>query len=304
MTPVKLKGKPFKATDVFKLTCYLAVNKGLYFSPGYNAPFLFLKRSMITVHDLNHIEYGTAGLLKKLYYKFVIKRACRHAIRIFTVSEFSKKRICDWSGIEQSKVVVLGNGISDVFKASDDVGNFDFKYIYISGNRKKHKNEGLALIACLDSIKERQLKVVFTGEASEELTEIVKLNDIENDVIFLGSVSDQEMAQVYRSAELVLFPSLYEGFGLPVVEAMACRTPVITSNTTSLVEVSGDAACLIDPLSLDEMRHAINKILGDEAYKNILIEKGIKNIERYSWDRVRFNLQKALTDIDGELNDK
>ena len=106
-------------------------------------------------------------------------------------------------------------------------------------------------------------------------------------VIFLGKVDNFTLANVYRGAMMLLFPSLYEGFGLPVIEAMSCGIPVITSNTTSLVEVSGDAACLVSPDNETEIIQAINKVYKNQSYRDSLVRKGTERAAKYSWDNAR-----------------
>ncbi|WP_174507944.1 glycosyltransferase family 4 protein [Klebsiella oxytoca] len=286
LEPIKMNGNPAGALDCWDLTKYLKKNKGFYFSPGYNAPLVYFDRCVLTVHDLNHVDIdANTSILKKIYYNLILKRACKKVKKIFTVSEFSKKRICEWSGVAEQRVIVVGNGVSASFTPKGDVFEIDSKYILSIGNRKKHKNESRAIEAFSKSTLSRTHKYLFTGDASEELISMAEKLNLQDKVVFLGKVSDEHLAAIYRGAEMLLFPSLYEGFGLPVVEAMACGTPVITSNGTSLREVAGDAAILVDPLNVDEIIAAINKLNSNIKYRNELVEKGLSQSQKYTWEK-------------------
>lgn len=292
---IPLGGNPADKYDVFKLTNILSKIDGIYFSPGYNAPFFFLKRTIITVHDLNHIDLTyNSSLLKRYYYNFVLKRACRDCARILTVSEFSKERIVAWAKVSPDKVSVVGNGVSKEFNNSVKPYEPGYPYVFIVGNRKPHKNEKRALKAFLEADISSDVKLIFNGVVSAELQKVIDFHKASERVEFLGHLSSDELACVYRGAELLLFPSLYEGFGLPVIEAMACGTPVVTSNSTSLKEVSGDAACLVNPESVDEIKYAIEKVLSDIEYRHELIDSGLKRSRIYAWSETIQKVEEAI----------
>ncbi|MCI1030787.1 glycosyltransferase family 4 protein [Raoultella terrigena] len=299
LEPIKMDGNPAGALDCWNLTKYLKKNKGMYFSPGYNAPLAYFDRCVLTVHDLNHVDIDSnTSFLKKLYYNLILKRACKKVKKILTVSEFSKQRICEWTGVDEQKVIVVGNGVSASFTPNGNVFKMDSKYVLSIGNRKKHKNESRAIEAFSKSTLSLTHKFLFTGDASEELESIIKKYSLQGKVIFLGKVSDEHLAEIYRGAEMLLFPSLYEGFGLPVVEAMACGTPVITSNGTSLREVAGDAAVLVDPSNVDDITAAIARINSDIKYKNELIDKGLSQSQKYTWEKTIDCVKNVLLSLD------
>lgn len=302
-TNVKLKTNPAGIFDVFLLTLYLLLHNDIYYSPGYNAPFFFLKRSIITIHDLNHIDFKeNSSFLKRLYYQLILKRACRKSRRIFTVSNFSKQRIVQWSGVAENKVYVLGNGVSDVFNCDVEKHKKYSNYILVVGNRKPHKNEHIALEAFLQSDIDLNTKILFTGLASEKLSIIIEKYNAKDRVIFLGRVNDSELASLYRTANFLLFPSLYEGFGLPVIEAMSCGTAVITSNSTSLIEIANDAALLVDPTNVKSIIQAIELFSNSPQTKLDYINKGLYVSKNYSWDMIRkkFDMQLREAIINNE----
>lgn len=293
--PISLNGNPVSIFDVIKLTIYLFFNKNFFFSPGFNAPFFFLHRTAITIHDLNHIDVdANTSFLKKLYYNIVLKRACRKAALIFTVSEFSKGRIVDWSGINPDKVKVVYNGVSSAFHQDVQPYLPGFPYIFIVGNRKLHKNEDRALRAFAQANIDKNIHVLFSGKPSDQLANTAKKLQIEDRVKFLGRLSEDELASTYKGALCLLFPSLYEGFGLPVIEAMACGTPVITSNTTSLVEIANNSCELINPTKIEQISKAIEKILDNIELRKKYVEYGLINIQAYKWCDSKERLKNYL----------
>ncbi|MDA3580291.1 glycosyltransferase family 4 protein [Acinetobacter ursingii] len=289
--PISLNGNPVSIFDVIKLTIYLFFNKNFFFSPGFNAPFFFLHRTAITIHDLNHIDVdANTSFLKKLYYNIVLKRACKKAALIFTVSEFSKERIVDWSGINPEKVKVVYNGVSSAFHQNVQPYLPGFPYIFIVGNRKLHKNEDRALRAFSQAKIDKNIHVLFSGKPSDQLVNTAKELQIEDRVKFLGRLSEDELASTYKGALCLLFPSLYEGFGLPVIEAMACGTPVITSNTTSLVEIANNSAILVDPLNHTSITNGIKRIYNNNPLTTKLIHQGLENSYQFQWNKSKSDL--------------
>lgn len=294
---ISLQGNPAGKFDTIKLTYFLFRNRHYFFSPGYNAPLFFLDRTIITIHDLNHIDLNyNSSFLKKIYYKFVLKRACKKSALIFTVSEFSKRRIQEWASIPLDKIKVVGNGVSDDFKPIGNVYNNNLEpYLLIVGNRKKHKNEQKAISAFFQADIPKKYQLLIVGDETEELNHIIKEDGSTVRVKFLGRVSNSELASLYRGAECLLFPSLYEGFGLPVIESMACGTPVITSNVTSLPEIAGDAAVIISPESVDEIKKAIERVIAmDHTAKDTMIKKGYAQVLNYSWEKTRAIVEKSI----------
>lgn len=293
--PIKLKGNPVSIFDVIKLTIYLFFNKNFFFSPGFNAPFFFLHRTAITIHDLNHIDVdANTSFLKKLYYNIVLKRACRKAALIFTVSEFSKGRIVDWSGINPDKVKVVYNGVSSAFHQDVQPYLPGFPYIFIVGNRKLHKNEDRALRAFAQANIDKNIHVLFSGKPSDQLANTAKELQIEDRVKFLGRLSEDELASTYKGALCLLFPSLYEGFGLPIIEAMACGTPVITSNTTALFEIGNNETLQVNPENIKDISTNLEKIIVNKLLREELISNGLKIVLKYDWSTSKKKLSSEL----------
>ncbi|RJT55969.1 glycosyltransferase family 1 protein [Rahnella variigena] len=298
---VKIKNglKPTSPFDVFFITLYLAFKRGVYFSAGYNCPLFFLNRSVITIHDLNHIDIEhNSSFLKKIYYEFVMKRACQKSLKVLTVSNFSKRRICEWAGISDSRVLVVGNGVSEEFLNTESrVTNSEGEYILVVSNRKKHKNELRILSAFHMANIPPSVKLVFTGDPDESLQNEIKRTNLQDRVVFKGRVENSELASLYKESLFLLFPSLYEGFGLPVIEAMSSGTAVITSTTTSLPEVAGDAAILVDPENTEEIALAIGNLYYNPDLKKELIAKGLIQAKKFTWEKTADLITNCLNNL-------
>ncbi|HID2522481.1 glycosyltransferase family 4 protein [Klebsiella pneumoniae] len=290
ITKIPIKGNPLSFSYMIKLSIFLFFSSGKYFTPGFNVPLICLKKTIITLHDLNHIDLDyNSSIFKRMYYSIFLKNACKKCYSILTVSEFSKKRIVDWSGVDESKVIVVGNGVSDSFSSPDEKsinGLDNKKYILMVSNRKIHKNEQRAIQAFSAAMIDEQVLLYITGCETPELVELIKRLNIKDKVIFLGKLTDERLITVYKNAIMLLFPSLYEGFGLPVIEAMKSGLPVVTSKTTSLGEIAGDAAFLIDPTSVEDISRGIENVFNDESLRTELIEKGYGRAQEFSWDSV------------------
>lgn len=300
LEPFSFSSQPAKPFNVIKFLIRTAFfPKGcIIFSPSFLPPIFSLCPYVFTIHDLNHIDIkANDGFLKTCFYRFIIKSGCKHADKILTVSEFSKKRIVEWSGIAPIKVLNVGNGVDKSFSSNVLPYLTGFRYFLCVSNRKPHKNEHRLIRAFAKSRIDSDLRLILTGEPSVELLALMKELSIEDRVVFKGLVDDKDLPSLYRGAQGLLFPSLYEGFGLPVVEAMACGIPVLTSNSTSLSEVAGDAALLVNPESVDEISSGIERLVDDQMLCTDLIAKGLARAKLFSWDAVAQRVQTVLDEV-------
>lgn len=281
----------------------LKMRNALFFSPGYIPPLVSYKPFIFTIHDLNHLDRKENGsLLKTLFYQIIIRRGCTKAAKILTVSEFSKNRIIEWSGVSSHKVVNVGNGVDTAFNITVPMYQPGYSYLLCVSNRKLHKNELHLIQAFAKANIDFSIKLFFTGDKSAELEKLINELSLTDRIVFGGKITEKALPSLYRGALALTFPSLYEGFGLPVVEAMACGIPVITSNVTSLPEVAGDAALLVDPESLSELSVAIENIVQDEDLRNTLSARGLIQAKKFNWDDVAARVQKVLDDVMKEHN--
>ncbi|MGA2018988.1 MAG: glycosyltransferase family 1 protein, partial [Candidatus Sulfotelmatobacter sp.] len=252
---VRLAGHPAAPLDAWRLARALRdlTHNDLFFSPGYNSPLFCPSPFIFTIHDLSHIYCPeNSSPLIQLYYATIMKRACHRAASILTVSEFTRGQIVEWSGVPLEKVFNVGCGVDAAYQPDGDSYGLSSPYLLCVSNRKRHKNEFRVVEAFAVSGLAAGMRLVFTGNPTTELADCIARNHVTPNVRFVGVVPEAELPSLYRTAEALIFPSLYEGFGLPLLEAMACGTPVVTSNITAMPEVAGVAALLVDPTSVEQ----------------------------------------------------
>lgn len=297
---LNLCGKPSSPVEPWRLLlAMLSLPPGTgVFTPGYNAPFLMIRPFIFTIHDLNHLDRPeNSSYLKRFYYRLIMRRAARNAFRVLTVSEFSRQRIINWAGLAPERVVNVGNGVDAAYHPGVQAYLPGYPYLLCVGNRKAHKNEARVVEAFARAEISRDIRLLFTGEPSADLTRLARGQAVSERIIFFGGVPEAELPGIYRGAMVLLFPSLYEGFGLPVIEAMACGTPVLTANATALPEVAGDAALLVDPLSVSQIARGIEQLCGDEILRQELRRKGLAQAARFSWEDVAARVKVVLNEL-------
>jgi glycosyltransferase involved in cell wall biosynthesis len=279
--------RPLSAADPLWLAWQVAIRRpGVFFSPGFNPPLLCPVPFVFTIHDLIQIQVpGVATPAKRLYYDAVIKPACRRAFRVLTVSEWSRTQIVQWAGIPAQRVVNVGNGVDAPFSPEGPRHEPGFPYILYVGNSRPHKNLDRLLQAFRD-LHCPGLRLILAGAMGPEIASRIGELGIRERTLTLADATDEQLAAVYRGALLLALPSVVEGFGLPALEAMACGTPVVASRSTALPEVVGDAARLIDPLDVFDIRRAIEDVLADPACRAVMRERGLARARLFSWDRV------------------
>ena len=294
-----LQSMPTSPLDPFRLSYKLRNEvEGVYYSPGYNAPLMSRVPYIFTLHDLNHIDRNeNSNVLKRLYYQSVLRVLCRRAEAIVTVSDFSRSRIIDWFGIAPEHVFNVGNGVSEIFHNNSEKYRPGYRYALCVGNRKEHKNEKGALRAFLSSDLQSDYRLIFTGPVDGELKAIAQAHGAGHRVIFAGQLTEEKLASLYKGAEFLLFPSFYEGFGLPIIEAFASGTPVITSNVTAMPEVSGGAAILVNPGDIKSISAGINKLIDSPELVSEMRNMGLERALYYRWSAVSGRLSELLAQV-------
>jgi glycosyltransferase involved in cell wall biosynthesis len=295
--PISLTSHPASPLDAWRLTRELVklTASDTFFSPGYSAPLFCASPFILTLHDLNHIDRPeNSSPLKRLYYATVLKRACHCAAAVVTVSEFSRGQILAWSGVPPSKVVNVGCGVDPEYRPGIAPRQLPFPYLLCVSNRKRHKNEFRTVEAFARSVLPAEMRLVFTGGSTPELAAYIERQNLASRVNFVGVVPDAQLPSLYGQAEALVFASLYEGFGLPVLESMACGTPVVTSNTSALPEIAGGAALLVDPVSVPQIAGAMERIVSDSALREQLREKGLAQAARFLWEDTIARVRRLL----------
>jgi len=296
--PVSLASNPAAPLDAWRLARFLSglTCSDLFFSPGYNTPLFCASPFIFTIHDLSHIYCSeNSDSLIRLYYATIMKRACHRATKILTVSEFTRRQIVEWSGIPPEKVFNVGCGVDAAYRPGDELYGLRFPYLLCVSNRKRHKNEFRVVEAFARTGLAETIRLVFTGEPTTDLADCLERYHLTPHVYFTGVVPEAQLPSLYRGAQALVFPSLYEGFGLPLLEAMACGTPVVSSNTTAMPEVAGDAALLVDPTSVEQIASAMERIVSDSSLRRQLREKGLARAVQFSWDSTAASVRQVLS---------
>ena len=295
--PVRLTSHPAAPFDAWRLARALdkLSRDDLFFSPGYNTPLYCKSPFVFTIHDLSHIFCPeNSSLAIRLYYTTIMKQACHRAAKILTVSEFTRSQIVEWSGVLPEKVVDVGCGVDAAYRPEGDLYGLPFPYVLCVSNRKRHKNEFRVVEAFAKAAIDPRMHLVFTGEPIEDLLRLIEHLQVRERIDFAGLVPESKLPALYRGARALIFPSLYEGFALPVVEAMACGTPVVTSNVSAMPEIAGDATLLVDPSSVQQIVDAIQQIMSDTSLREQLRERGIARASQFSWARTAAGVQALL----------
>lgn len=276
-------------------------NFDMFYSPSHQGT-LFSKKQILTILDLLPLHFPNQHRLQYYYFKYILPLLARKSAAIITISKSTKQDICKYYGINEDKVFVNYCGYDKAhFNKKDNaiehvknIYNID-GYILMVGPSYPHKNIQTAIQA-YEKLN-TNIKLVIAGSGRKGylmyLRNIIKERNLTAKVIFLDYVSYSDLPYLYSAAKLLVFPSLYEGFGLPPLEAMACGCPVVVSNTSSLPEVCGMAACYVDPTRIDDMVNGMNKILTDEEFKYSLIKKGIERVNNFSWH----NTAKGILEV-------
>lgn len=296
---IGIGGQPSSPLDPLVLRRHLGkVRPGLFLSPGYNAPFGASCPFAFCLHDLNHFAPTTPFVaLKRTYYTWFVRPAVARARIVFTVSEFSRQLICDWASVDSAKVVNVGNGVSEDFTEQGGVyARYDRPYFLHSGGSRRHKNLARVLEAFASSRTLAGCLMVCLGAPSRRIRATVARLGLMQRVDFIDEATDDELAGLYRGALGLVFASLQEGFGLPIIEAMACGCPVVTSNLTSMPEVAGEAAILVDPYDIDAIRSGMEQISEDAELRSELRTRGLSRAKAFRWADTAHKVREALSE--------
>jgi glycosyltransferase involved in cell wall biosynthesis len=287
----------------------------LFHAPHYVLPPLVACRSVVTIHDCIHLMFPQylPNRLALGYARASIFAAARRATRVLTVSESSKRDILRFVDIKPEKIDVIYNAYDERFAVEpreEDVDRVRERYqlhdefVLYAGNVKPHKNLE-RLIEAFHLVRRRgldHLRLVLIGDEISTyaaLRRAVHRHQLHPYVRFLGYLPEETLGVMYRLAGVFVFPSLYEGFGLPPLEAMASGTPVVTSNVSSLPEVAGDAAVLVDPYDPNAIANGIYQVLTDDQLRRDLRARGAARARQFSWEQSA----RRVREIYGEVGE-
>jgi len=263
-----------------------------YASLSAHVPQVLVMHDLAYEHFKNHVPFIT-----RIYYQYYMPRFAKKAARIATVSEFSKQDIIKQYGVLANKVDVVYNGAKEVYQPiSPDtassikvkIANGENYFVYV-GSIHPRKNVA-RLLQAFDKFKTStasKMKLVIVGRKAWNFEDVdTAYNNMQHqaDVIFTGHIPPADLGQIAAAAYAMVYVSLFEGFGIPIIEAMSCNVPVITSNITSMPEAAGNAALLVNPHSVDEIAQAMQTLAADNNFRNELIQKGKQQVQKFSWD--------------------
>ncbi len=287
--------------------------------PGYTVMdsllLLLMPRSIYTPHDL--VQYKNPQYFPSRFaherYRQMISLSCRWADKVITVSNHSRRDIIETLKIPPDKVKVIYEGVDPKFKVIDDRSKlekvrkkFELKgrLIFNLATDYPHKNAGNLIRAFseLSRTEDEPLELIIAGQrydrkGSEEISRLLEEVPYRENIRWLNHLADDDILSLYNIADVFVNPSLFEGFGLTVLEAMACGAPVVVSDATSLPEVAGDAALTVDARDVEEIVQAVKELLHNPLLRNSLIEKGFKQVERFSWERTARETQSVYEDV-------
>ena len=264
---------------------------------------IFAKNKIVVIHDITFIRYPkTFALSFRLFYKFLIPITLKTSQLICSVSDFSASEISSYYHYPKEKICILPNAIGDFFKPLTNPLFENEKYILAVSSVKQNKNFPF-ILKIFERISEKieRVNLYIVGDLNTKCFNTIDINEVKDNpnIRILGRVNDEELIRLYSNAVVFLFPSLYEGFGIPVLEAQACGCPVIASNTSSLPEVLGKSAILLPPNEAALWQAAIVEMCKDEEKRKEMIRLGFKNNQRFSWkksaEKIIALLQKEIS---------
>ena len=272
------------------------------FSPAGCGPWAYANQ-VVTIHDLGPLdtpESYSRGFV--LWYSQLVPALARRTRKIVTVSEYCRRRIVESLRVPENKVIVAGGAAGEMFSRRSDTEvqrikeRFGIGAPYFLGVGAISPRKNLArLVTAWSQVKDKMegASLVIAGQERLRFSASPTMDVLPEGVVHLASVSGDELACLYSGARGLLYPSLYEGFGLPILEAMASGCPVLTSNCTAMPEVAGDAAILVDPLSVHSIADGIRH-LANENCSRVLREKGFQRSRLFSWERTAQIVEDAI----------
>lgn len=291
-----LAGSPTAPWDPWRLRVHLRrCRADGYFSPGFNVPAWVRMPVITTIHDLIHIHFEReCSRAKRAYYRLVQRPVVRDSPVTLTVSEFSRQQIIQWYEVPDSSVVCVGNGVSAEFTPHGEAHHAETPYVLYVGNSKPHKNLPTLIKAMSILVNQHDIDLVLVCRPDSMLRSEIQQHHFESRTTVVSGLSDLELARYYRGAMATVLPSHYEGFGLPLVEAMACGCPVIGADRTSIPEVIGEAGLLFDPNDAEQLSECLSQLVQTPELREQLRQRGFERSAQFTWDRVAEKARTAL----------
>jgi glycosyltransferase involved in cell wall biosynthesis len=276
-------GSPISPLHIARALSRLEPRGGVFWTPGFLPPAWSAIPVVVTVHDLAHLYFYSR--LHAAYYGTVLKHLYRRCHSVICVSEFTRQEFLRWSGMSADKVFTVHNGVPDLFLKSNAGLGLPYPYVLYPGNRRSYKNLDRLIAAYgRSSLPRAGIHLVLTGGSDAALCQVARTEGVERELHFAGEVSDEDVVRLYRGATLLAFVSMYEGFGLPILEAMAAGIPVLTSNVAAMPEVAGAAALLVDPTSVEQITAGLERLAFDPDVRNDCVRLGSAQLACFDWN--------------------
>jgi glycosyltransferase involved in cell wall biosynthesis len=253
---------------------------------GSTAPMCY-KNKIVTLHDITYIRYPQSFSLKfRIWYRLLIPQILKKSLALITVSEFSKKEISSYFKHLPKDIYVIYNAVNEQFKADQTKKENISSYLLAVSSPNYHKNFARLISAFLNLQKSKKIKenLLVVGESNHSFAKQSYDADQSTSIHFMGRIKDEDLIKLYQNAKAFIFPSLYEGFGIPALEAQACGCPVIASNAAAMPEILKDSVIYFEPTNIFEIQSAIETIINNQSLRTSLINKGFSNVCRFSWD--------------------
>lgn len=277
ITPLELSNKGGSPSTIVKNLSEIKSKKNIIYHITGDVHYMAIKtgkNTVLTIHDIQSIIRG--NFFKKLYLKlFWFWLPAMRVRKITVISEFSKGELAQVIPFAKKKIIVIPNPVSPNLKYSAYAFDKSKPRILFVGT-KNNKN----LLRTIEALKNINCELTIIGKLTKEQSESLKVNKI--DYVSEFNLNDQQMIDAYKKCDLLCFPSTYEGFGMPIIEAQATGRSVVTSDLGAMKEVAADSACLVDPYSVNSIREGLEKVIEDEVFREKLIEKGLRNVERFN----------------------
>ncbi|HEX5411982.1 MAG TPA: glycosyltransferase family 1 protein [Terriglobia bacterium] len=255
----------------------------------FSRPLAYRGRMVNTIHDLSPFADGQyIPWARRAYVRTLMSNAARRGLAVITVSEFSRRQIIERFCVDEERVFAIAHGVITNGNGAAR-SKSDAPYLLFVGNLEHRKNL-VRLVKAFRLLRDRRRiphRLVLCGRPGHgwgSILAAIEKEGVQNDIDLPGYLRDDGLARMYRSADLFVFPSVYEGFGLPVLEAMACGTPVVCSNATSLPEVGGDAVEYFDPYSVEDLAAAIERALDSPTRQAEMRERGLRQAGKFTWE--------------------
>ncbi len=313
--PISIKMRAILKRIIFEQTIYAFYLRkykiDVLFNPTPSGPQFWQGKQITVIHDCAYDRFPEEAITKfhRIYYKIIFPSTIRRSSQIVTVSNFSKKELIDIYHVKPGKIRVIYEGPPRLPNSdNEDIErvikkfNITQPYFLFVGNHQPRKNV-IGLIRAFHLLLQKKhlnILLVLTGHRDPKRVEPFiqkELHELKDKLIFTGVISRKEIAALYKKAIALTFPSFYEGFGLPVLEAQSFGLPVLTSNVSSLPEVAGKGALYVDPYDIQNIAEGMYKIFINEDLRKELMREGYENIKRFSWEKAAGELTEIFKEV-------